>query len=302
RWRRLLEIDEDSRLPGRCVAADGIEMVRFVELALEALGDLQQHFLNRRAGPGRGDDHRPEREYRVLAAAQSQERQRACDHGDDHQEDDQRASAERPLGKIGTDHCLVSSKRTFWPGRSACTPAVTTTSPGLSPDRTATLAESWDATSMLRVDTVPVLGSTIHTADCRSDRITAEGGISMPCVLPSCMRPVPAVPGPIAAGGLATPTLILKVPVAGSAGGETSLTRPAAVTFGSAVTKTVISGLAGAASLSRAGTSKTASRPPALSTCTIMRPACPPSPGSAPPPLTLPPPSAPQCAHPTPAL
>ena len=142
RRRRLLEIDEDRRLPGRCVAAHRIEMVRFLELALEALGDLQQRFLDSRAGPGRRDDHRPEREHRVLAAAQSQKRQRACDHGDDHQEENQRALAERPFGKIGADHCLVSSKRTFWPGRRACTPAVTTTSPEFKPDATTTLAKS----------------------------------------------------------------------------------------------------------------------------------------------------------------
>src|SRR5262249_310214 len=77
---------------------------------------------------------------------------------------------------------------------------------------------------------------------------------------------------------LVSPTLILKVPVAGSARGETSLTRPAAVTFGSAVTKTVISGLAGAASLSRAGTPKTAAPPP------------PPAPPPLPPPPPPPPP------------
>ena len=142
RRRRLLEIDEDRRLSGRCVAAHRIEMVRFLELALEALGDLQQRLLDRRAGPGRRDDHRPERERRVLAAAQSQERQGACNHGNDHQEDYQRALAERPLGKIGTDHCLASSKRTFWPGRRAWTPAVTTTSPGFRPDATTTLAKS----------------------------------------------------------------------------------------------------------------------------------------------------------------
>ena len=53
----------------------------------------------------------------------------------------------------------------------------------------------------------------------------------MPVTLPSRMRPVTVVPRRIAAGGLVSPTLTLKVPVAGSARGETSRTRPAAVTL-----------------------------------------------------------------------
>src|SRR5262249_14008463 len=54
---------------------------------------------------------------------------------------------------------------------------------------------------------------------CRSERITAEGGISMPAALPSCMRPVTVVPSRIVAGGSMSPTLILKVPVGGEGSG-----------------------------------------------------------------------------------
>ena len=81
------------------------------------------------------------------------------------------------------------------------------------------------------------------------------------------MRPVTVVPRRIAGGGSLSRTLTRNVPVTGSARGATSRTVPVATTFGSDVSTTVISALAGAASLTRAGTSNTASRPPSRATC-----------------------------------
>ncbi len=102
------------------------------------------------------------------------------------------------------------------------------------------------------------------------------------------MRPVTVAPSRIAAGGLFRRTFTRKVPVTGSARGATSRTVPVAVTFGSDVSVTVISAFGGAASLMRAGTSNTASRPPSRATWTIMRPAPTTSPGSAPCAVTTP--------------
>ena len=79
---------------------------------------------------------------------------RARDHREDHQEDDQRALASAPIPTgSGRSRLRVSSRRTFWPGRSACTPAVTTTSPGFRPRATCTVVGvRTRATSMLRSD------------------------------------------------------------------------------------------------------------------------------------------------------
>ena len=119
--RRCLEVDEDRRLPGRRVAAHAVEVARLLQRALQPLGDLLQRLLDRRAGPGGGDDHRPDRDRRVLAASEAQERQRAGHHRDDHHEDDQRAALQRPLGQIGADHCrsraVGPSARAAAPGR-----------------------------------------------------------------------------------------------------------------------------------------------------------------------------------------
>ena len=53
-----------------------------------------------------------------------------------------RAVAERPAGKVEAAHARGSRRRTFWPGCSAWTPAVTTISPGVTPEARTTLAGS----------------------------------------------------------------------------------------------------------------------------------------------------------------
>ena len=93
--------------------------------------------------------------------------------------------------------------------------------------------------------------------------ITARPGSRCPRVRPSCMRPVTVLPRRIAAGGFveADPHPE-RARSPRSARGATSRTRPIAVTRGSVVSATVISGFGRRASLRRAGMSNTASRPP----------------------------------------
>src|SRR4051812_48856651 len=67
-----LYVDENGRLAGRRVAAQVVEVWRFVQLALKALGDLQQRVVQGRAGPRRLHDHRLDGERGVFAAAQCQ--------------------------------------------------------------------------------------------------------------------------------------------------------------------------------------------------------------------------------------
>ena len=160
RWRRALQVNEYRRLAGDRVAAHAVEILSFLQRALQPLGHLLERLVRRGARPAGRNDHRAHGEGRVLAAAQTRERQRARDHRKDHQEDDQRALAQCPFRKVRADHdCGVSSWRTFCPGRRACTPAVTTTSPGFRPDATCTVVAFEPATVMLRAATVPALGS-----------------------------------------------------------------------------------------------------------------------------------------------
>jgi hypothetical protein len=53
---------------------------------------------------------------------------------EEHQVQHERPMLEGPFGKVEPFHPdLDSKRRTFWPGMSFCTPAVTTMSPLLSP-------------------------------------------------------------------------------------------------------------------------------------------------------------------------
>ena len=100
---------------------------------------------------------------------------------------------------------------------------------------------------MVRVATVPVFGSTTHTAGLPVGRgSTADGGISMRRrggeLHASGHR---ACRGASPAADRSAATLTRKVPVTGSARGATSRTTPVAVTFGSAVSATVMSAIRG---------------------------------------------------------
>ena len=156
----------------------------------------------------------------VIAGSSPRPRRRndsvARDHRDDHQEDDQRGPLEPPLGEVRADHCLVSSRRTFWPGRSAWMPAVTTTSPGLRPGRDldpvrigrADLDVARRDRPGLRIDDPH--GRLPVGADHRGRRdLDARAPTRASCV------PVTVAPRRIAGGGLSSRTLTRNVPVTG---------------------------------------------------------------------------------------
>ena len=88
-FRRAFQIDEDGGEARLGVAAQEIEALRLLQLALDALGHLLQRVVHRRAGPCRLYDHRPEGEGRVLGAAKPEIGQKAPDRRGDHQENDE---------------------------------------------------------------------------------------------------------------------------------------------------------------------------------------------------------------------
>ncbi len=115
--RRLLEVDEDRRLAGGRVAADRAQVAGLLQRALEALGDLLQRLLDRRAGPRRRHDHGADGDRRIFAAPEAHERQRAGDDRDDHQEDDERGRLSPHSERFGP---ITASSRAGEPsGRGA---------------------------------------------------------------------------------------------------------------------------------------------------------------------------------------
>ena len=100
RGRAALQIDEDRRNAGTREAAQKVEMRRFLQLALEPLGDLLQRLFDGCARPSRLHDHGLDDEGRIFAAAKPKIGQDAGDDGDDHDVDDERAVFERPFGEI----------------------------------------------------------------------------------------------------------------------------------------------------------------------------------------------------------
>ncbi len=133
-----LQIDEDRRDAGTREAAQEIEVRRLLQLALEPLGDLFDGLLDGCAGPGGLNHHRLDDEGRVFAAAETEIGKNPGDNRNDHEVGDERTVLERPFRKIESGHCSDPSRRIFWPGCSACTPAVTTISPVSSPCDTTT--------------------------------------------------------------------------------------------------------------------------------------------------------------------
>ena len=86
---------------------------RFLQLALEPLGDLLERVFDGGPGPGGLNHHRLDDEGRVLVAAEPEVGHDAGDHRDDHEVDDERAVLERPFRKIEPGHGSDPSRRTF---------------------------------------------------------------------------------------------------------------------------------------------------------------------------------------------
>src|SRR5262249_5950269 len=158
------------------VAAHLVDEGRLLHGPLDPFGHLLERVLERGTWPGGANDHRAKGKDRVLGASKPQERQGAGEDGCEHQVDDQRRPADGPFGQVWSDHEAAPRRRTFCPGRNACTPAVTTTSPGSMPRATTMRVWSNCAISIARSDTVMLAGSTIHTAGCPSVPVSALAG------------------------------------------------------------------------------------------------------------------------------
>ena len=98
---------------GDGVAAQEIETSRLLQLALEPFGDLLQRVVHARAGPSGLDDHGAEGEGRILGAAKAEKRGDAGERHRGHDEDDEGAMLQRPIGKIETAHEVAPRSRTF---------------------------------------------------------------------------------------------------------------------------------------------------------------------------------------------
>ncbi len=138
RGRRIFQIDEDCRLSRGRVALQVVEVRRLLELALEAIRDLLQRVADRCARPPDLHHHGLDRKVRILAAPESEVRSESRNHDDEHDVGDERTMPNRPISEVEAVHQTAPKMRTFWPGCSVCTPAVTTTSPVSSPWEIAT--------------------------------------------------------------------------------------------------------------------------------------------------------------------
>src|SRR5262249_22519559 len=103
-------------------------------------GDLQHRVVDVGARPPSLDEHRLDRKARILLAPELDIGENAGDNEQQHKVPDERAMIDRPFGEVEAFHhpALACITRTFWPGRSFCTPPVTTTSPCASPLPTTT--------------------------------------------------------------------------------------------------------------------------------------------------------------------
>jgi hypothetical protein len=83
------------------------------KFALEPFGDLLKRVVEGCARPGGLDDHRPEGESGILAAAEPEIGGEAGGGHGDHHEDNERTMVQRPFGKIGAGHEDDPRRRIF---------------------------------------------------------------------------------------------------------------------------------------------------------------------------------------------
>ncbi len=125
-------------MAGGRVTADEIEAGCLLQLFLDPVRYLFDRLIDRGARPTRLHDHRLDREVRVLISPEALVGKQAGRDDDDHQKPDERAVAQRPVRKIDArahaPGCAAAGDSfTCCPGRKACVPAVTTTSPFFRP-------------------------------------------------------------------------------------------------------------------------------------------------------------------------
>ena len=179
--RAALQVDEDRRDAGAREAAQEVELRRLLQLALEPLGDLLERVLDGRARPGGLHHHRLDDEGRVFAAAEPEigaRRRRAPPRSSDRRRASGCLSAHserlKPISRLRSEQADLLTRvqrlhargdddlagvealpiRRPWPGRSA-------------------------ARRHCACDTVCFAGSTIQTAGCWLNCVSAVAGISM---------------------------------------------------------------------------------------------------------------------------
>ena len=96
----LFQVDKDRRATRAREAAHKIETRRFLQRALQPIGNLQQGVIQGRTGPGRLHDHRLDDERRILVPPETVEGAQPGDRRRDHHIDDERAVLERPLRQV----------------------------------------------------------------------------------------------------------------------------------------------------------------------------------------------------------
>ena len=96
----LVQFDIDDRLPRHGDRAGKVQLVQFLQLLLDPLGDLIQRLVNRGAGQGRADHHHLDGEVRVFLAPQIGIGNRPRQHRHDQQEPHKAAMFQRPVGQI----------------------------------------------------------------------------------------------------------------------------------------------------------------------------------------------------------
>ena len=97
---RVLEREEHQRLARLRVAAHPVDVRHFLQLALDAVGDLLLDLARRRARPVRLDHHHLERERRILRLPELLVGEHARQREDDDQVEHERAVVQRPLGQV----------------------------------------------------------------------------------------------------------------------------------------------------------------------------------------------------------
>jgi hypothetical protein len=98
--RAVLDREEHLRFAGLRVAAHEVDVRHFLQLALDAVGDLQLDVARGGARPVGAHHHDLERERRVLGLPEALVRQHARDREHDQQVQDERAVMQRPFGQV----------------------------------------------------------------------------------------------------------------------------------------------------------------------------------------------------------
>src|SRR5579871_101393 len=84
RARAALQVDEDRSEAGLRIAAQEVQVVRFLQFALEPLCDLLERIFDACSGPRSLNDHRLDDECGILATAETKIGHNAGDDGNYH--------------------------------------------------------------------------------------------------------------------------------------------------------------------------------------------------------------------------